>query len=277
MSVDPLTEKYPFLTPYQYASNSPISGIDLDGLEHVFYMLAFDDKQNITVVNVLELDAKLETIFGTVHDFNIEDKTYLYGTDGSWHIMPDEWRNQSLANAGDMDDIMEMANKWPNGDKVHNIAKNVQSLQRLSQTAGLAVGLVMVVDGLKNLKPQNLRQLYTNAVGELKGVGQNLLRQGFSKAEVASKLNGMRRSLGEVYKDMTPKDLRQYIYKFNEKRYGDKLGPTYEKLKQMGKTDDQIIESASRPLGDMKDLGKALFKEFGDEIKPILQKYKMLE
>ncbi len=33
LSVDPLTSKYPELTPYQFASNRPIDGIDLDGLE----------------------------------------------------------------------------------------------------------------------------------------------------------------------------------------------------------------------------------------------------
>lgn len=33
LSIDPLTEKYPHLTPYQFASNSPIAGSDLDGLE----------------------------------------------------------------------------------------------------------------------------------------------------------------------------------------------------------------------------------------------------
>lgn len=33
MSVDPLTKKYPELTPYQFASNRPIDGIDQDGLE----------------------------------------------------------------------------------------------------------------------------------------------------------------------------------------------------------------------------------------------------
>ena len=32
-SVDPLTQDYPELTPYQFASNSPIENIDLDGLE----------------------------------------------------------------------------------------------------------------------------------------------------------------------------------------------------------------------------------------------------
>ncbi|WP_158538561.1 RHS repeat domain-containing protein [Chitinophaga skermanii] len=33
LSVDPITKQYPELTPYQFASNSPISAIDLDGLE----------------------------------------------------------------------------------------------------------------------------------------------------------------------------------------------------------------------------------------------------
>jgi RHS repeat-associated protein len=33
LSVDPITKDYPELTPYQFASNSPILGIDLDGLE----------------------------------------------------------------------------------------------------------------------------------------------------------------------------------------------------------------------------------------------------
>lgn len=33
LSVDPLEEEYPELTPYQFASNRPIDGIDLDGAE----------------------------------------------------------------------------------------------------------------------------------------------------------------------------------------------------------------------------------------------------
>ena len=33
LSVDPLTRSYPMLTPYQYASNSPVGSVDIDGLE----------------------------------------------------------------------------------------------------------------------------------------------------------------------------------------------------------------------------------------------------
>jgi len=36
--LDPLTDDYPELTNYQYASNDPIANIDLDGLEGVYYV-----------------------------------------------------------------------------------------------------------------------------------------------------------------------------------------------------------------------------------------------
>ncbi|MEJ7830388.1 MAG: RHS repeat-associated core domain-containing protein, partial [Segetibacter sp.] len=34
-TVDPITKKFPALTPYQFASNNPVEGIDLDGLEYI--------------------------------------------------------------------------------------------------------------------------------------------------------------------------------------------------------------------------------------------------
>lgn len=37
LSVDPITKQFPELTPYQFASNTPILAIDLDGLEAVVY------------------------------------------------------------------------------------------------------------------------------------------------------------------------------------------------------------------------------------------------
>ncbi|HET6225419.1 MAG TPA: RHS repeat-associated core domain-containing protein, partial [Bacteroidia bacterium] len=36
LSIDPLSAKYPMLSTYQFASNSPISGVDLDGLEYYY-------------------------------------------------------------------------------------------------------------------------------------------------------------------------------------------------------------------------------------------------
>jgi RHS repeat-associated protein len=42
LSVDPITAQYPDLTPYQFASNSPIENIDLDGLEKISVKLIMD-------------------------------------------------------------------------------------------------------------------------------------------------------------------------------------------------------------------------------------------
>jgi RHS repeat-associated protein len=39
LSEDPITKKYPMLTPYQFASNTPIQAIDLDGLEASYFNL----------------------------------------------------------------------------------------------------------------------------------------------------------------------------------------------------------------------------------------------
>lgn len=45
LGVDPLTKSYPALTPYQFASNSPIRNSDLDGLENIDEVRAFQARQ----------------------------------------------------------------------------------------------------------------------------------------------------------------------------------------------------------------------------------------
>jgi RHS repeat-associated protein len=57
LSVDPLSPEYPQLTPYQFASNRPIDGIDLDGLE--FYKAA----DYLLDMNII-YDPKLKKITG---------------------------------------------------------------------------------------------------------------------------------------------------------------------------------------------------------------------
>jgi RHS repeat-associated protein len=44
LSVDPIAREYPMLTPYQFASNTPIWAIDLDGLEAYVLTQSFDSK-----------------------------------------------------------------------------------------------------------------------------------------------------------------------------------------------------------------------------------------
>ena len=60
LSVDPLVKKYPMLTPYQFASNRPIDGIDLDGLEYLNYTLVYLTDGNGP--------AKLQSAYSIWHD-----------------------------------------------------------------------------------------------------------------------------------------------------------------------------------------------------------------
>ena len=56
LSVDPLTKNYPELTPYQFASNTPVQAIDLDGLEMYFatdgnLLGKFGDNTSIRIIS----------------------------------------------------------------------------------------------------------------------------------------------------------------------------------------------------------------------------------
>jgi RHS repeat-associated protein len=65
LSVDPLSKSYPMLTPYQFASNRPIDGIDLDGLEYVRADQAVDS-YGTTVEQALTNSNQLNFTFGTM-------------------------------------------------------------------------------------------------------------------------------------------------------------------------------------------------------------------
>ena len=63
LSIDPLTKEYPELTPYQYASNTPIQAIDIDGLERFDVYLRTNYGTDMAVVVLKELDVKLQVNF----------------------------------------------------------------------------------------------------------------------------------------------------------------------------------------------------------------------
>lgn len=48
LSMDPISKSYPMLTPYQFASNTPIQAIDLDGGEAKYVYGYFDEKKERT-------------------------------------------------------------------------------------------------------------------------------------------------------------------------------------------------------------------------------------
>ncbi len=64
LSVDPITKKYPSLTPYQFSSNSPIANIDLDGLE------AWKVTQKWTPQLILKFQGEVNNLMSNIKSTN---------------------------------------------------------------------------------------------------------------------------------------------------------------------------------------------------------------
>jgi RHS repeat-associated protein len=83
LSVDPLTKSYPELTPYQFASNRPIDGVDLDGLEFIYaadgkFIGNGPDKNSLTVQvaeGKLDQDGNTKVLYKKIHSNHIQFAT----------------------------------------------------------------------------------------------------------------------------------------------------------------------------------------------------------
>ena len=99
----------------------------------------------------------------------------------------------------------------------------------------------------------SLRAAYIKEVKDLSSIASKMRAAGSSSEQIARTLHVMRRGLGVKYKSLTPDKVLQQIYQRNLQKYGDKLGPTINYLRQQGKSWDDIINSATKTGG--KDLG----------------------
>ena len=81
-----------------------------------------------------------------------------------------------------------------------------------------------------SIKEHPLRQTYEAEVKNLKNLEVQLREQGLGDKDIAMKLNQSRRDLGVQFKDLTPSELKKYIYELNIGRYKDELGRTFDYL-----------------------------------------------
>ena len=74
--MDPLTKSYPELTPYQFASNSPVSGIDLDGKEFLIMITPQYTSGNMVVssqISEVDLTKSVKDIEFLAHHIGAEN------------------------------------------------------------------------------------------------------------------------------------------------------------------------------------------------------------
>ncbi|MGA7133398.1 MAG: hypothetical protein WBZ15_13840 [Mycobacterium sp.] len=136
-------------------------------------------------------------------------------------------------------------------------------------SATVRKGLVMEIDSnldeptgepdTAHLPP--LRQHYIREVRtRLPALEEMLRAQGASDERIAREMHAFRRALGEEYKKVTPEAELHKIFGRNIEMYGDPLGPSFQWLRDQGKTYAQIIEGAKRPGGADLGLGTEKWK-----------------
>lgn len=72
LSVDPLNKQYPWYTPYQFAGNTPIQAIDVDGLEPA---------TNISAETIWDMGHPLNTF---TEKMPFPSGTVIWKVDGLW-------------------------------------------------------------------------------------------------------------------------------------------------------------------------------------------------
>jgi RHS repeat-associated protein len=120
-SVDPLQANYPELTPYQFASNTPIQGVDLDGREVYHYLLLRGDdgkpvlkyqgEQTRDFASWEWIDNKSPaTNFGSANGDLIKTKTirvWLYPSDNGPNILGEIGRNTATQDFGSFKELQD--------------------------------------------------------------------------------------------------------------------------------------------------------------------------
>ena len=140
LSTDPLTKNYPMLTPYQFASNSPIANIDLDGLESYYtadgrILGNGPDKGNteIRIANAYTTTTTTVDCITTIHT-TVTDRT-IYKANSDKSMLG---RNENTAWTGITElsnTDLSLLNDFVSGFVV-NIRKNIEHAMLTEANAG---------------------------------------------------------------------------------------------------------------------------------------------
>jgi RHS repeat-associated protein len=154
LSVDPLMKGYPMLTPYQFASNRPIDGIDLDGLEYLSANVAFSSGDAFYNSGTLDMIG-FETVIYNSQAYYVIGQHLYYDSEGTLTTNPNgggeratEWIYTDIQN---FDNAEHHVYTWGDptltGDNTFGSARNLNcadlaAAQCTEIGPGLANGVV---------------------------------------------------------------------------------------------------------------------------------------
>lgn len=165
LSIDPLTKSFPHYSPYQFAGNTPIQAIDLDGAEEYDYRLIVKNgKAQLKLTNVkyfnhhswfgglIEFDTKITPKRYIVH---YDNQTYhigfaQYGVGYSNSAMAQDFEKNYVANKNNVDEIAFEYNYYNDNisQAVSDVNIVVQSQNFSAETALPMGGKLPVVESV---------------------------------------------------------------------------------------------------------------------------------
>lgn len=107
-----------------------------------------------------------------------------------------------------------------------------------------------------------MRYDYENEVRDLAAIGDRMEGRGFSDEKIARRLYEKKRALAIEYEAMTPEYFKEDNFYQNERRYGDKYGPSVDDLRADGYSWAEIRKMAAIPEGENIWYNRILY-EFG--------------
>jgi len=256
MFVDPLAEEFPSWNPYNYTMNNPINltdptGMAPEGLDNEYRI--YKSGGEIKKIEHVSNKGGDETDYVT--EVNM-DVPMMYANSTQSYTTDVEKRGTYVkTNLSSLHGSV--------ASKQHGPGYRNYSIYQAQSQAIEPMGFdspFFVVGGASSFLTRSaasrstpaLRAAYESEVAGLSSIAGKMRSTGQSSENIARSLHGMRRELGVKYKSLTPDNMLQTIYQRNVQKYGDKLGPSVDYLRQQGKSWDDIIESATRSGG--KDL-----------------------
>jgi len=139
LSVDPLTKSYPWYTPYQFAGNSPIHAIDLDGMEPSS-PAKFDFRGFLQVPAIDNMRVESHPAYKPII---INPKQFISSTVGEIDIPSDQKLNNAIVknNAEVLKFAIADPQKLVEGDKLEWLA--VLPIGRIAKGAKLLKSIPM--------------------------------------------------------------------------------------------------------------------------------------
>jgi len=83
------------------------------------------------------------------------------------------------------------------------------------------------------LRTPAIRMQYMKRVKDLSKLADKMRKQGYSSKEIAITLNKKRLALGRLFKNQTPKFMKDRAFKRNLREYGNKWGPDIKYLREV--------------------------------------------